>query len=563
MFARREETISIINFVLLAYTDLFNKRAYDMVGTTKNPKELVVYSYDRDNKEMKQTYTYKHTSDIHAVIPSSFDDSKRGSLLLITKNQDGTFENNILFTESNTVLKLPNTTAAPLLLSKDLTLKPILLLQKKNGLITVEFDNQGKYTENPETSILEKGEKIHKDHTSTFVDLTGDHKADLALVTEKDKFKYLKVLKNTSNGFKKFFVMKLPEKTGPLIFNDLNKNGMNDLAFVSFEDGKYYLNVYFNTNSRTDPMAYKSSEKGLEFENLNAKIFSGASDFVIKQDLSHLSSGQVEFRLSCEVLGNVPSGIFDTDIDLDKNIEIFLIADKNKEGDIVFPLKFNPEKNEFDINKDMKTIMSEKNVISFSACDYKNEGRELWVVNKIDNNNPQVKIFPNILRPENMKISVTTVLDKTKTLYGCGIAGTSYLLSYDEGTNISIGNSLPPGPFLHLKNQTTTFGLGCRTFHINILRSTVPSYGDYKETYVVKYDIVQNFDLIVGIGKHGDYNIRAFIIADIYLVKIISVLITVIILNFIIVGILHFRHARKQREARTRDSMHPLFRSLG
>lgn len=559
----REETISITNFILLAYTDLFNKRAYDMVGTKEDPMDFVVYSYDRKEKVMKNTYSYRHDSNIHIVIPSSFDGNKKGSFLLVTKNKNNTFRNVILFSATNKVLKLPNTTAPPILYTQNGTLKPVLLMQTKDNLLTVEIENDTKFNEKKETGFLEDDERIHPEHTSTFVDLTGDHKADLALVILKNDEKYLKVLENTSGGFNKLFEMKLPKKSGPLVFNDFNKSYMNDLAFVSEEDGKYYLNVYYNTNERKDIMAYKLVEQDLKLDNFNKNIFSTESKYFMKQDLSKINSDNLDFCLSCESLGGIPSGIFDTDIDLDKNVEIFLTAKKGNEGNIIVPLRFNKNSKEFEVYTEMNYLNKEKNVLSFSTCDYKNEGRELCVINKIENNTSVLKILPNVLSKENMKISVTTVLDETKTLYGNGVVGTSYLLSIDEGAGICLGNSLPPGPFLHLKNQTATFGLGCLTFHINILRVTVPSYGDFEKTYVVQYDIVQNLDLIVGVGKNGKFNIRAFIIAAVYILKIFFVLFIVIILNFIIVGILHLRDARKQREARTKDSMHPLFRSLG
>ncbi|EOB13362.1 hypothetical protein NBO_80g0025 [Nosema bombycis CQ1] len=559
----QEETITILNFLLLAYTDLFNSRSYDFVGTTTDPKHLVVKSYNRDTKDFKEIYRYPHKDNIHIVIPANFDGQKNVSLLLVTKISENEYKNAVLFPDNNEVVHLPQTTAAPLLYTQNLSLKPVLLLQISDKLYEFEFSKDKKFTQKKIADLLEKDEKLHKDHTSSMVDLDGDHKSDLVLVVDKKGIKTLKVFKNTENGFSSYFEMALPDTTGPLVFNDFNRNNMNDMAFVSFENGTYYLNLFYNTNKREDPLSYKSGSKDLKLTNLNENIFSNEDKFYLKQNLSSLIKDDLAFKLTCEMLNNVPSGIFDTDIDLDTNIELFLVAKKNNVGDTLIPLRFDPETEQFVIYKEMKFLMDETNVLSFSTADYKNEGRELCVINKVSDGKPQVKIYPNVLKPENMKLSVTTVVDESKTWYGCGVYGTSYLLCYDEGANMSISSSSVPGSFLHLKNQTTTFGLGGHTYQINSLRVTVPSYGDYNKTYVVKYDIIQNLDLIIGVGKHGVYNIRAFVISKIYIAKLLITAAIVLAVHLIINGILQLRHAKKRKEARTRDSMQPLFRSLG
>lgn len=558
----------IKNFFLMAYADIFNKRHYDMVGIGSDNKQLLIYAYDDGEDTYKQKLSHFFDKEIYTVIPCDLESNGNTSLLITFKEKEDEFANVFVnFSKEDGNLKLnineiENTMSVPFLFTNWENSKPAFFLEthKETKMLCI---SDGKLNYVTLKNLLKENETLKADHTSTFVDLTGNLQSDLCLFVKRDESTWLKVFESKANGFHLLFEIELTKnKIGPVLFGDFTSSGMNSMIFVEDEPNGSIVNLYINKGKREDSHHYKSPKVSLEATNVESGLFSKDSTYHKRIPISRFYSNSKAI-LNLEELNNIPGGIFTTDIDLDGMLEIFLVIKNEKSKKIILPLKFNDISKSFVLYEEMNESLQLEDVISFSSVDFRNKGKEDIIVNIMENGSPSILCYENTLNKANMKLSLTTsLLQKGQNKYGMSLPGISYMLIFNDGNNLKITSNFGSGPFLHLNSQTTTIGLGDSAFMINILRIGVSEHNKHKDIYFIDTSIIQNFDLIIYIGEYGKYKIVAFFNTSEYTFKILIVLITVISVNLLFLLILYWRQNKYQKIIRSRESTHPLFRSL-
>jgi hypothetical protein len=565
----------IRNFILLAYADIYNKRQYDIVGTKDDQHFLLIQSYNFESESYEQVFEYKFEDKIFSVTPGNFERNGKTSLVITfrkakkyhMKFMEFSLNKNVL---SADISELGTSDTVPMAVTDYLTLSPTLVFSSDKDISLFRYNLSSKVMTRKKLIKLGKNEDLDIDHPYSFVDLDGDLRAELILVTRIGGKRYIKVYKMGPNEYYEIFSIEVSSgEIGPILFGDFNNSGVNSMVFISKEkDDLFYLNIYLNNLKRYEPKYYKKNTLSADIQNPESVLFSNTPKYFkqtpfnrFKQDYNPVLKIDLQDK---EKEGSIPGGIFTTDIDLDGYLELFITVRKPDNKLVILPLRFDPNSEEFVYFSKAKDLLNIENVISFSTIDYNNRGKENIIINRISDTKLVLESYYNPLNDSNMKLSLTTtLLDKIHASYGMGLPGASYLLITNHGSSLGITNNFGPGPFLHLVSQTTTIGLGDSTYMIDCLKIGVPAIdANYKTLYVIQTNIIQNFDLIIFIDKNGKYKIEAFFKIVKYAQRIIYVLITVIIANIIVVLILYWKENQKLKLARTKDSMHPLFRSL-
>lgn len=559
----------IKNFFLMAYADIFNKRHYDMVGVGSDSRQLLIYAYDDNYDIYKQKFSYNFDNKIFSIIPCDLESNGNTGLIISFKTEENYFENILLDFKKEKgnlnvdIIDLENTISAPFLFTNWENAKPAVFLDTSKN-IKMLCMNDGTISYEILKNLINEDERLKNDHASTFVDLTGNLQSDLCLFVNKNGSTWLKVFESKPNGFNLLFEIELTNnKIGPVLFGDFTNSGMNSMIFVEDDPNGPILNLYINKGRRENPIHYKSLKVSLEAINIEKGLFSKDSLYHKKIPINSLyPKAQAIYNL--EELNNISGGIYVTDIDLDGTPEIFLLIKNEHSKKIILPLKFNNTLNDFIIYDEINAYLRvEDVVISFSTVDYRNKGKEDIILNIIENGSPIIIAYENTLNKANMKLSLTTsLINKGSNKYGMSLPGISYMLIFNDGNNLKISTNFGSGPFLHLVSQTSTIGLGDSAFMINILRIGISEHNKHKDIYFIDNSIIQNFDLIIFLGEYGKYKIVAFFNTSEYTFKILIVLITVISVNLLFLLILYWRQSKHQKIIRSKDSTHPLFRSL-
>lgn len=556
------KTTLLKSFILLAYSDILNTRTYDLVGVdSRDSTVLKGYRYNVNKKtyQSQETFSYSHGREVHMVIPGDFRGNGSTDYVLVTKTGDGSYSSSIYVRDDEKrEIGLGTSNAPPMLYASPASLRPQLLMQTSSGLKSMWLDKN----ENLQEEAVSYGE-LHPEHTSAFVDVEGTMKASLCLVTAEDGGRSLKILANRKEGFQEIFKMGLPHDMGPIVFEDFNGNGMNDMAFVTMEEGKYQLIVHTNTNSRIDDAEKKTLLGGYVLSSPTTQIFSD-KEYRAVIDLDDLFPDLTPVVRS-KHFQDMPSGIFTADLTAKGKPDIFLIME-NKQGETCVAVLENvstPSSVDFRVSKKLETLSSIKNVISMSCCDYNNKGREAIFLNRVENGEAVLEAYENDFSKENLKLTLSTILPGVpKQQYGSGVPGVSYLLSYKNGSRIFVANQMSYSSFVHLKHSSAYIGLGLSSLIIDQLVIGVPGHGLFGGPYRIGSAAIPNTDLIVYLKENQDYSVESHFIIGEHFRTIIGVLVTVAAVNLVFILLLQLRDRRREVQAKNMDKLHPLFSTL-
>ncbi|WUR04069.1 T-cell immunomodulatory protein-like [Vairimorpha necatrix] len=570
-------TVLIRNFILLGYGDMFNERKYDMIGTTNDQKTLVIHSYSFDYNKYEEVFKRKFDLPIYSCTPGNFTGNGRTSLFVTFVDNDVFINKLIEFTiEKHTILKSQiigeeESAYPPMSITDYETTMPAIVIADKEGNVKIV-----KYDINKKTMvsyvIIDSDGILYENHPYSFVDLDGDLKAELVTVTVENDKKFLNVYKYESNGYRKNFTFDLPEgELGPIVFGDFTNKGVNSMLFINVsKNNEYFINLYINNLDRYPIEHYKKNIYSVDCVTSTTnpfRIFTDSSSTHIKTSFNDLSPGLfpvLKLHLSgFDESKKIPGGIFTTDIDNDGNIEFFVTVQNENARTSVLPLRLNKNMDKFLIlgGTNLKEI---ENVKSFSTIDYDNRGKENIIINRERDGSNIVEGYNNKFNDDNMKLSLTATLkNNTNIPYGMGLPGTTYLLLANHGQYLFYSSNSGSGPHLNLVSQTALIGLGDSIYMIDSLRFGIASISnDYKGIYVISTNIIQNLDLIISAGAEGNYKVEAFFKIVKYFMKIVYVVLIAGMANVAVWAIISYNQNKRIKLARTKDSMHPLFRSL-
>ncbi|KAM0672813.1 hypothetical protein CWI42_051350 [Ordospora colligata] len=548
----------LAGFVLLAYTDILNNRSYDLVGVDKGYTNLKGYHYDKDKDMYDEVFSYKHEQKIHLVIPADFNGSGIVSYVLVTRKNDGTFDNHIYFRDRDETKHIGESLATPLLFTCPDDLRPQLLIQYSDGLKKVRISEDGEL----KTEDVDDYGRLHNEHTSAFVELDGSMKACLCLVIDNGNGKKsLRVFNNKDGEYVRYFEMDLPDEIGPIVFGDFNGNGMNDMAFIQRSGTKYVLKIYFNSTSRVG-----NTNKllgGFIPTQINSTVFSEGDMEIV--DLSLMFPNCTPILKSEEHFGGMPYGIFSADLRAKGKVDFFIVM-KDIDGSTRVGALENhsePGKALFEKAEYHDDIHKLKNVISISCCDYNSRGREAVFVNRVVDNEAVLEVYENNLSKENLKLSLSAIYPRHEA-YGCAIPGVSYLISYCDGEKVHISSQMAYSTYVHLKHHVAYIGLGTMNLIVDILMIGTPgsNTSPYAGPYAINSIAIPNTDLVVYLQENGNYTVEAHFIVGEHFKTIIIALFGVAFVNLIFIVLLRLKDIRRMKMANSKDALRPLFSTL-
>ncbi|ADM12460.1 uncharacterized protein Eint_101350 [Encephalitozoon intestinalis ATCC 50506] len=557
-FGASKKTL-LTGFILMAYSDILNNRTYDLVGVDQGYTTFKGYHYNAEKDMYDEVFSHKHKEKIHLVIPADFTGTGNVSYILVSKKGPEKFNIYIYFRDYDESRYLGESITVPLLYACPDDLRPQLLVQYSDGLKKIRIDESGNMIKEP----ADEYGKLHKEHTSAFVEVDGSMKACLCLVLDDGHGgRLLRILSNRNGEFINYFEMKLPDEIGPIVFGDFNGNGMNDMAFVQKNGEKYLLKIYFNTTSRVGD-GDKRLLGGFLPHQIDSTIFSEGNMKVI--DLSEEFPNCTPVIRSEDHFEGLPYGIFNADLRAKGRQDFFIIMKDIDSSIRIGVLENNSNPDDIRLGKAEynEDIFGLKNIISISCCDYNNKGREAVFLNRVVDNNAVVEAYKNDLSKENLKLSLSTIHPGLQK-YGSVVPGVSYLVSYGDGERIIISNQTPYSTFVHLKHQVAYIGLGTMNLIVDSLMIGTPGKNGspYAGPYVIDSIAIPNTDLVVYLEENEKYTVEAHFIVGDHFKTIIGTLLIVAGVNLAFILLLQYRDRRRIIKAKNMDKLHPLFSTL-
>lgn len=548
----------LTGFVLLAYSDILNSKAYDLVGVDQGYSSLKGYHYDAEKDMYGEVFSYKHKEKIHLVIPADFSGTGTVSYVLVTRKGAGRFDSYIYFRDVDEIRHLGESKACPMLYACPDDLRPQLLVQYGDRLKRVRIDEDRNIIKDP----ADEYGVLHHDHTSAFIELDGTLKACLCLVVDDGRGgKALRVLSNRNGDFVRYFEMKLPSDIGPIVFDDFNGNGMNDMAFVERSGDRYLLKIYFNSTSRVGCGGRLLG--GFLPHQVDSTVFSDGNMRTV--DLSKEFPNCVPVLRSDEHFGGLPYGIFTADLRAKGRPDFFIVMKDMDNSTRVGVLENNSVQDDVSLVKAEYSdeLFELKNVISISCCDYNNRGREAVFLNRVVDNDAALETYKNDLSKENLKLSLSAIHPEQQK-YGSVVPGVSYLVSYGDGDRIIISSQMPYSTFVHLKHHVAYIGLGTMNLIVDSLMIGTPGRNGspYAGPYVIDSIAIPNTDLVVYLQEDEKYTVEAHFIVGDHFKTIIGSLVAVAGVNLAFIMLLQYRDRRRIIRAKNMDKLHPLFSTL-
>ncbi|KAM0688039.1 hypothetical protein COBT_000708 [Conglomerata obtusa] len=547
------EDFIINDFILLAYGDTENKLRQDFIGTSKDKKKLKIVKYSRSKGQILEKI-YEHTEEIIHIIPCNFFNTKYLSYVLISINEKKSYNvickkvNNNLEADGDVFLGVCD--RIPILFSHD-NWHNSLILQDKNESKIVYYENDNLKTKDiniPRLAI---------NHSSAFIDVDGDLKPELVLVTEKGENKSIYIIEKYRGGYEKRQEFDIGNITGPIVFADFNASGCVDLAYVSKSEDNYHLNILYNLRK---PFGNKE-KKGDNFY----KYYNHNKNNDQIYDITNKSNYE-KINLDCfknmhpilesdKMINSLPTGIFISDLNLNTYPDIILLM-KDNNGKTFIRMLENKHKEGHEVHfTPYETLLKDiDGILSVSFADHMNKGKDGIIINKAKNADFELTYIENNIGKDHFKFTALTVSPTSpKKSYGSYVPGISYKYYIDEESIVRIGNQMPQSSFLHLQHPSVFFGLGSINFLVDKLFVGGPVSSTYNEIYSVRTKILPNSDLVLK-PYNGGISVELYLSFAKYVKNIIFVFCLVLFINILIVLYSYNKERKKEKKAKAKES---------
>lgn len=500
------------------------------------------------------------------VISQAFN-NKNGTIIFTVKTNKG-FSNHFGDFNSKKHHQIFDSDSTPMLVADPVTLEPLLIYTHNKMLHIGKIKNE-KYegVKSMPFDHLPKGI-----HTSDFIDLTNDMKAELILhVKEQDKNGILiskLAAKDKEYDIEKIQYVGLPETTGPILFTEMVDPLSTDMIFVSKEGNTFFLNLYKNLSLENKAMpSLKDFDKVEKFylENKTSEVFNQSSPRNIKFNLTQALNG-AEPVIRAE--NDVPCGIFLADISGKGVKDVFLLSKKIDGTVNINVFKYtdsNPESLTFELDKDLtESFLAFKNVDALTVFEGENSSIENLLISTVNHNLPSREYTLSMIEIDqklekngiNLLPTVYINEDKTQPF----IPGTSFLMVYENQDKVRKVNLSSQSSFPSLQRHKCLVGLNGTNLFINNLLLKVPSPNLEKNQYNPSTFLVPNTSAIFT-HRDKEWKIQCFFSKRYYMMTFISVFVVLVIFSTIYM-ILSVQDKKRYKSVMDRDSMRRIFNAL-
>ncbi|KAF7682475.1 T-cell immunomodulatory protein [Astathelohania contejeani] len=503
-----------------------NEHKNSLICIDKNRTTLVAFTYSNENKKFIKEVIYEEKDGkIYTVYASTFDSVEYMSYVIVLQNSNDIFQMKLVKSGEENNIDLPDSEIVPLLYSDDNS--PSLFIKTTNGYSSLTIKN-GKCESRKFPNITSD---IERNHNGAFVDVTGLSTNLIFTTQNTNKGRCIEIYALNSKDLIKLSELEIPKKTGPMVFADIRRNGRMDLVFVSHEDNKYYLNIYYNTGDTKCPFK-EENDKYKDVYDLT-KLFPGFEPIT-----------------DVDVLGNIPAGLVAIDLDLNSYPDFVLIM-KNKTTEKTFIRVLENNEGKLIVSEKWKELEEIDGAISVGVLDIYGLSEYGIFVNNYLNGDFHISYFDSTYAWDNFRLQLVTLQSDIRAIYRGVLPGVSYRLYLRTPEMVLTGTQMPQRPFLSPHIPGIFFGLGSLNVMIEKLVLRLP---DGNTSMEVSQIIIPNSELVLRISNN-DVDVELFLNIWSTVRGVSIVLFTVLLINFMLVVWFYLHEKKKQKKAMKKDSM--------
>lgn len=545
--------VSIItDFILLEYNGMGSQEGLSLMGINSSgdlintvKPFLSVNNYSGNTK-----INIPKKMKVLNIVSCGVKNNKPAFKIVTFKNSEtpDLFHNKI-YDENNkeSFLKLSKT--LPFVVTDFDMLSPLLGFSEEGNLIFYAINEKNELDE-----IFKMEANLAKNHTSAFIDLSGDLRPNLGLIEFVNNQKFLKIYDFYRNKSVFLSEIPLPNEIGPTLYADLNKTNRYDLIYISIENNESFLNIHLNKApcKFSNIKNIKDLKKSLD-EETKKNIYSNSPTYKI--NLRSYIDGIAVIKNEDQI----PTGLFLADLNMSGEIQIFITV-KNKNQTKLRCFKYE---NGNILISPFDAILSEyTNIISVSSADINDSGSQGLLINFILNGKP-VLLHKKITPPqENTKLtSITNLSINEKDFYY--LPGATYIMLYDSGKKFKKSSQFVHSSFPSLQHKGVYVGLGSTNLFLDYIivrtNSTNEAYDMFKTPLNV---IVPNSSIKLSIAKpnwsiqsfygQGRYNVVFFCLCCLFFFNL-----------FVLIWLTFLEKSASKKKTETDENiMIPVFKTL-
>ncbi|KAI5160788.1 integrin alpha FG-GAP repeat containing protein 1 [Nematocida ausubeli] len=543
LWKRKEELIEFAdpvpiasNFLPLAYTTNIDKRRVEIVGTNQSRNRIIVISKEGDHYQIENTISTSVSVDYIASTDILKNEGRE--YLVFSKIEKG-FR---IFTVDSYGQATPigSSDTMPFLVTHT-GVNPFLFTQLDGK--THFLDILEKKT-HPSTSLFGI---LRKNHSSGFVDISGNGVANLVLDTVKNGRRVLEVWDMDNGTYTLEGSLEISGDSGPITFGDFTGTGSVDIMYLTNNTPAiniipnrrppYCTNLVKNNCLNKHSIMYPADVHGYSIEDKIVYPVPGISEFS---------------------LYNANGPVFPSIMDINSNTypDILAVA-RPSSHDALQPMLFlNTEGKGFE-NED---VFSE-NSSHVSNVSFYRENPGMWTVleTRVINGISSLYAYKNNSDISGYHLSISTTI-KTPTLTTSAV-GASHACRITETGRVIVGFHPPQTGYAALQSPVITMGLGTTNVFVSSFHSRIPS-PDYQTGYI-QDKIVPNSVLVVEVSpERKKLQTSLHLNTNAYWPIAIPIILTILFILVVITA--HFSlKARKYRKYSTRRTRYDVtFRAL-
>lgn len=433
--------------ILLGHSVSEKKMEKHLICTTPERKTLLVYEYNPNNGRTTTVLKHKFQHKISNVIPMDYDSS--GNISYLVSFIDGAiYKNIILFTHLENEEQLSDTTSIPFVFCHMDSFPAVLIQPKGEHSYILKFYTKNGLRKNKIDISLPI---LHKNHTSGFIDVTGDLIANLVLETIDKGIRKIEIFKSINSNYSRLQSIELPNIIGPMVF--FTRRNKADIAYVSKEKNEYFLNILKNTGDSEEIF-------NLDIEN-KKNITNTVKGYVpmLVNEYSGMAAGLTAVDLRCNSTYNL--------------VVTFCKVGSNKTAHILFE---NDKKGGFKVGSSLFNDINDLIGISGSFSDIKNNGKQNLLLNHIENGSYKLDYYDNTsLSSDTYFLSALSL--NTFSAFSSVIPGVSYVYHFVESSTELRAFQQPQTSYSHLSEQHANVDLGNSAQLVDIKEVGIPGTG--------------------------------------------------------------------------------------
>lgn len=534
------------NFVFMEHSSFGSPTTIDLVGTDQSGS-LYIRSYDTVRGMFGTSTKIRDGGGdrIVNVITQNFL-SEGPSHLVTSKIGDSSFTNEI-HGKGGLQMKLPDTTAAPFIVTSPDGLQPLIVMAS-GGDIHFYSIEKGKLEEAPRPEI---DGTLSPAHTSAFIDLSGDLRPNLAMNMVSGSNNYIAIYDFYSDSKRLIQRLPLPSDIGPTLYFDSNGDQSYDLVYISVEDGASFINIHRNL-SVPDLASVDPGNRLKYFDSIKpTAIYSDKPS--IKFNLLKLTDGRAVIRDG----NGMPTGLFLADLESSGRMQIFVTM---QIGDRTAVRCLALDDGAIRLSEYDPAVSGYESVLGVSVADVSDRGKNDLLINHVVDGVP-VLVCRRIKSPDaNCKLSALTLFERG----GRGhthLPGVTCMVLYNNASSWTKASQMTSTSYPSLQLPGSYIGLGPTNFFIATVLVRTNASRPGIASFAINDVIVPNTSLVL-IASEEKWTVRNFFLMNRYYMVTLC-LVGLLVANVLILVYLTVkeRHVLKRSDIE-KNIMRPVFSAL-